>query len=77
MTDPAFPTPGGKKCSGRFTVSNRRAIRARAAWVVGPLASYVRNQLQDDPDKELIRHSDLPWPSDHKAVLVEYESPLR
>jgi endonuclease/exonuclease/phosphatase family metal-dependent hydrolase len=54
-----------------------KGLRARAAWVVGPLASYVRNQLQEDPDQDLIRHFDLPWPSDHKAVLVEYESPLR
>lgn len=82
-----WPAPAtGKKSTSWAPKSDERdridfvfakGLRARAAWVVGPAAAYVRDQLQECPDKELVRHSDLPWPSDHKAVLVEYEIPLR
>ena len=50
-----------------------KGLKAHAAWLVGPVELYVRNQPAAAVDKELVHHADLPWPSDHKAVLAEYE----
>ena len=48
-----------------------RGLHPRRAWLVGPASYWVKGKLESL--KTLCPHvlQDLPWPSDHKAVLVD------
>ena len=43
------------------------------ASVVGPEQIYVRGELVKPRCKDTALASDLPWPSDHRGVLIEFE----
>lgn len=46
-------------------------LRPSQAWLVGPRTSFIGEQVVPDPGGDPFLCSDLAWPSDHKAVLVE------
>ncbi len=46
-------------------------LRPSAAWIVGPRTCFVGKQKVGDPGADPFLCSDLPWPSDHKGVMVE------
>ena len=47
-------------------------IKVEDVSIVGPKESYVYNKLETlNTDKEKFMASDLPWPSDHKAVYAK------
>ena len=46
-------------------------LAPRRAWVVGPRACWVGDRQVPDGGADPFLGDDLPWPSDHKAVLVE------
>lgn len=48
-------------------------IKIEDVSIVGPRESYVYNKLETlNTDKEKFMASDLPWPSDHKAVFAKF-----
>lgn len=53
----------------------RGDLAPRAAWVVGSPRYYVFNQLAEPETDCSFAAVDLPWPSDHKAVMVDFEWP--
>lgn len=42
------------------------------AWVVGPKTTFIGKEKVDGPGEDEHLCADLPWPSDHKGVLVEF-----
>lgn len=52
---------------------NGVGLAARAAWIVGPRSYWVRGELVEPDTDARFALSDLPWPSDHKGVLVDFE----
>lgn len=47
-------------------------LKLTDAQVVGPRASIVRNQRVAESGKDPFVLADMPWPTDHKAVLASY-----
>jgi len=47
-------------------------LKATGAWIAGPKKTISRDEPTPDPDADSILLDDLPWPSDHKAVLIEF-----
>lgn len=47
-------------------------MRPKNAWIVGPRTSFIGEQKVENPGKDPFLCADLPWPSDHKGVLVEF-----
>ena len=41
------------------------------AWMVGPRTCFIGERKVDDPGEDPFLCADLPWPSDHKGILVE------
>ena len=52
-------------------------IEPREAWIVGSPSYYVYDQLAAPETQVPFALTDLPWPSDHKAVMVDFEFSLR
>lgn len=48
-----------------------RGLRTKDAWIVGPNSCFVGTSIVANPGKDAFLAADLPWPSDHKAVLAE------
>ena len=48
-------------------------LRPTQAWIVGPRTCFIGEQKADDPGEDPFLCADLPWPSDHKGVLAEFE----
>ena len=46
-------------------------LRPSQAWIVGPRTSFVGDEIVTDSGEDSFLCPDLPWPSDHKGVLVE------
>jgi endonuclease/exonuclease/phosphatase family metal-dependent hydrolase len=46
-------------------------VTTKDAWVVGPSTTFVGSDKVPNPGQDAFLASDLPWPSDHKGVLVE------
>jgi endonuclease/exonuclease/phosphatase family metal-dependent hydrolase len=46
-------------------------VVAKDAWVVGPSATFIGSEKVENPGQDKFLAADLPWPSDHKGVLVE------
>lgn len=55
-----------------FIYHNGRNIRATAAWIVGSNKYYVYNELAAAKTDDPFALTDLPWPSDHKGVMVDF-----
>lgn len=49
-------------------------VRATGAWMVGPGACFVGTEKVPNPGEDVFIGADLPWPSDHKAVLAEIQA---
>ena len=47
------------------------------AWVVGPNASHIGDEKVPNPGQDAFLASELPWPSDHKGVLVALSLPAQ
>ena len=47
-------------------------LRPVQAWLVGPRTCFIGERKVDDPSEDSFLCADLPWPSDHKGVLVEF-----
>ena len=47
-------------------------LRPAQAWIVGPRTCFIGERKVDDPGADPFLCADLPWPSDHKGVLVEF-----
>ncbi|HEX2747739.1 MAG TPA: endonuclease/exonuclease/phosphatase family protein [Verrucomicrobiales bacterium] len=47
-------------------------LRPAHAWIVGPRTCFIGEQKVDDPGKDPFLCASLPWPSDHKGVLIEF-----
>jgi hypothetical protein len=48
-------------------------VRPVHAWIVGPRTCFIGEVKVDDPGEDAFLCDELPWPSDHKAVLAEFE----
>ena len=55
-----------------FIYHNGRGLTPQRAWLVGPKQYYVRNQLVAPATSDPFALTALPWPSDHKAVMVDF-----
>jgi endonuclease/exonuclease/phosphatase (EEP) superfamily protein YafD len=51
--------------------SAEAGLRPVQAWLVGPRTSFIGEQKVNDPGEDPFLCVDLPWPSDHRGVLVE------
>ena len=51
----------------------RGGLEPAAAWVVGSPRYFVFNELAEPNTACPFALTDLPWPSDHKAVMVEFD----
>ncbi|MHA3773990.1 endonuclease/exonuclease/phosphatase family protein [Verrucomicrobiota bacterium sgz303538] len=85
VTHPGFTWPAtafGKRTTSWTPLSDERdridfiyasdALRPVHAWIVGPRTCFVGERKADDPGEDPFLCSDLPWPSDHKGVMVEF-----
>jgi endonuclease/exonuclease/phosphatase family metal-dependent hydrolase len=87
VTHPGFTWPAtafGKKTTSWAPKSDERdrldyvyysadaGLRPVRAWVVGPQTCFVGEEKVANPGAEPFLCADLPWPSDHKGVLVEF-----
>ena len=52
--------------------SSDAGLRPVQASIVGPRTCFIGERLVDDPGADPFLCADLPWPSDHKGVLVEF-----
>ena len=48
-------------------------LRPVQAWIVGPSTCFIGDRKADNPGEDPFLCAELPWPSDHKGVLVEFE----
>jgi exonuclease III len=54
-----------------FVTVGGRGLTPRGAWIVGSRRYHVRNELVDPGTEGPFTLTGLPWPSDHKALLVD------
>ena len=54
-------------------IYSRGGPTAQRAWIVGSPRYYVYNQLRQPECACPFTLTDLPWPSDHKALMVDFE----
>lgn len=47
-------------------------LRPVRAWIVGPRTCFIGGEKVDDPGEDKFLCAEMPWPSDHKGVLVEF-----
>ena len=52
--------------------SSDAGLKPVRAWIVGPRTCFIGNQEVGDPGEDPFLCDDLPWPSDHKGVLIEF-----
>ena len=55
-----------------FVYSRGPGLRPLSASVVGPGTYHVKGQVVAPDTGDTFVHADLPWPTDHKGVLVEF-----
>lgn len=55
-----------------FVYFRSAVLLPRSASVVGPRTYHVKGQVIDPGNDDPFVHADLPWPTDHKGVLVEF-----
>jgi hypothetical protein len=48
-------------------------LRPTAGAVVGPRGTFAYGELAEDTSSDRFVADELPWPSDHKGVLIEFE----
>ncbi len=46
-------------------------LRPVQGWIVGPRTCFIGENAVTDPGSDAYLCADLPWPSDHRGVLVE------
>jgi endonuclease/exonuclease/phosphatase family metal-dependent hydrolase len=84
VSHPGFSWPAtafGKKTTSWVPLSDERdridfiyaseGLRPVHAWIVGPQTCFVGEQKVESSGEDPFLCSELPWPSDHKGVLVE------
>ena len=49
-----------------------RGVKASRAWIVGSPQYYVYNELAEPKTSDSFALAKMPWPSDHKGVLVDF-----
>lgn len=54
-----------------FVYVGGQGLTPRDAWIVGSRRYHVRNELLDPGTQCPFTLTGLPWPSDHKALLVD------
>lgn len=47
-------------------------LRPLNAWIVGPRTCFIGERPVEDPGEDAYLCAELPWPSDHRGVLVEF-----
>jgi endonuclease/exonuclease/phosphatase family metal-dependent hydrolase len=86
VKNPGFSWPAtafGKKTTSWAPKSDERdridfiyyadgGLKPTGAWIVGPRTCFIGERVVEDPGEDRYLASDLPWPSDHKGVLVEF-----
>lgn len=55
-----------------FIYHNGRGLQAKAAWVVGSAEYHCRDAVVAMKPRERFALTRLPWPSDHKGVMVDF-----
>jgi endonuclease/exonuclease/phosphatase family metal-dependent hydrolase len=88
VRNPGFTWPAtafGKKTTSWAPLSDERdridfiygseTLIPKRAWIVGPRTCFVGERKVDDTNEDPFLCANLPWPSDHKGVMVEYELP--
>ncbi|MCR9247454.1 MAG: endonuclease/exonuclease/phosphatase family protein [bacterium] len=55
-----------------FIYHNGQGIRPQAAWVVGSRRYHCRDEVVTMKPKDRFALTTLPWPSDHKGVMVDF-----
>lgn len=55
-----------------FVYHNSQGLRPTHAWIVGSRKYYVYNELAAPKTEDPFALTELPWPSDHKGVLVDF-----
>lgn len=55
-----------------FIYHNGQGVKPSRAWIVGSPQYYVYNELAAPKTQDSFALSKLPWPSDHKGVLVDF-----
>ncbi len=53
--------------------NTKGTLRPIAGWIVGPRGTFAYDQPTANVGHDLFRADELPWPSDHKGVLIEFE----
>ncbi len=55
-----------------FIYHNGKGVTPIAAWLVGPSSFWVHNQLTPSGFADPLAMTDHPWPSDHKALMLDF-----
>jgi endonuclease/exonuclease/phosphatase family metal-dependent hydrolase len=55
-----------------FIYHNGQGVKAGRAWIVGSPKYYVYNELAEPKTADSFALTKLPWPSDHKGLLVDF-----
>jgi predicted metalloprotease with PDZ domain/endonuclease/exonuclease/phosphatase family metal-dependent hydrolase len=55
-----------------FIYHNGKGMKPAAAWVVGPRSLWLKNQLTPSSSADPLALTDHPWPSDHKALMLDF-----
>jgi endonuclease/exonuclease/phosphatase family metal-dependent hydrolase len=56
-----------------YVYHNGRGLSVRGAWLVGSPRYYVRGERVEPATQDPFVLGTLPWPSDHKGVLVDFD----
>lgn len=55
-----------------FIYHNGQGLQAHQAWIVGSAKYYVFNELAEPKTSDPFALTKMPWPSDHKGLLVDF-----
>jgi len=56
-----------------FIYYNKKHLQASAAHLAGSKNYYVYNQLTPTADQTPFLLTDIPWPSDHKGLIIDFK----
>jgi endonuclease/exonuclease/phosphatase family metal-dependent hydrolase len=56
-----------------FIYYNQTHLQATASYIVGSKNYYVYNRLTPTKDQTPFLLTDIPWPSDHKGLIVDFK----
>lgn len=56
-----------------FIYHNGHGLQPQGAWIVGSQQYYLRNELTTPATADAFALAEIAWPSDHKALMVDFE----